>query len=570
MPKPFPLQPNRWWQLAPLIIENQLLIKGTYLIWETPKTATSVCTTIQQTCAAVSACSSTHGPDGFDLEEPQRVLVSEGYSSRQAGTQGKQRLPDKFHVARAGSEPEETSSIEFTTDVRMFVPLWLVNTTNLPIGAVMVTTWQQPHNKEVKEAGASIHGGMQTAAKSSTLRAGAPGAVTMMAYPMQRMTAFKQQGDRPQFFGLCLRRSGEVPGESCAGCGYLLVSSGVHNMFGTAAGWGVWLGTTAASGEHIPDWGTVHEVVARVEMAGAGFERTMVLRLEPHCIIPNRTGTPVQIMHFSTGNKLQRLGGKATQVQPSRGQQPQRAPPGVKGVVANPQQDWTSCIDAPTGALGVAVHWSMKSDSWAVCLRFGPQTAGSGVNAPWSHPIEASLPGGWTAMWPSLCSHLSLLKQLDRGVSAEEADQQASERSMATLLTGMGPSWELHGPRVARRLRHRSRQSGNGGEGPEAMEEVEAVILHFSLAVCNLDCMHLVLESVSPKGLYLQENRTAHPFQYRQAGLGETMPGFHMAYSGLWIMKPYRKQELLSTARLGQSGLDKKLCSVPSKPGLNL
>ena len=26
----------------------------------------------------------------------------------------------------------------------------------------------------------------------------------------------------------------------------------------------------------IPEWGTVHEVVARVEMAGVGFERTMV------------------------------------------------------------------------------------------------------------------------------------------------------------------------------------------------------------------------------------------------------------------------------------------------------
>lgn len=26
----------------------------------------------------------------------------------------------------------------------------------------------------------------------------------------------------------------------------------------------------------IPEWGTVHEVVARVEMAGIGFERTMV------------------------------------------------------------------------------------------------------------------------------------------------------------------------------------------------------------------------------------------------------------------------------------------------------
>jgi len=138
----------------------------------------------------------------------------------------------------------------------------------------------------------------------------------------------------------------------------------------------------------IPEWGTVHEVVARVEMAGAGFQRTMVslcamkhllglptisvagmqlsvdfccrlcrvcvqvLRLEPHCVISNRTGTPLQIMHFNTGNKVQRLGGKATGVQPSRGQQPQRAPPGLKGVVANPQQDWTSCIDVPTGLLG--------------------------------------------------------------------------------------------------------------------------------------------------------------------------------------------------------------------------
>ena len=27
----------------------------------------------------------------------------------------------------------------------------------------------------------------------------------------------------------------------------------------------------------IPEWGTVHEVVARVEMAGTGFERTMVI-----------------------------------------------------------------------------------------------------------------------------------------------------------------------------------------------------------------------------------------------------------------------------------------------------
>ena len=56
-------------------------------------------------------------------------------------------------------------------------------------------------------------------------------------------------------------------------------------------------------------------------------------------------------MHYRADNKVQRLGGKATGGQPSRVQQPRRTPPGLKGVVANPQQDWTSCIDVPTGML---------------------------------------------------------------------------------------------------------------------------------------------------------------------------------------------------------------------------
>ncbi len=133
----------------------------------------------------------------------------------------------------------------------------------------------------------------------------------------------------------------------------------------------------------IPEWGSVHEVVARVEMAGAGFERTMV----GHCAMKGLLELPTmsvadmqlsidfccqpcllcrqvlrlrhlqlpwhsfQIMHFNTGNKVQRLGGKTSGVQTSRVQQPQRAPPGLMKVDANPQQDWTSCIDVPIGML---------------------------------------------------------------------------------------------------------------------------------------------------------------------------------------------------------------------------
>lgn len=62
------------------------------------------------------------------------------------------------------------------------------------------------------------------------------------------------------------------------------------------------------------------------------------------------------------------------------------------------------------------------------------------------------------------------------------------------------------------------------------------VILRFSLAACNPGCLHLVLESVSPKAPYLLENRTAHPVKYRQAGLGETMPAFHMAFNSLALL----------------------------------
>jgi len=141
-----------------------------------------------------------------------------------------------------------------------------------------------------------------------------PGDVTVMAYPMQRMTAFKQQGDRPQFFGLCLRVSPCLYLFKPAYNGFMHMiqvmtqrSGGLHGdvlcYLSDAAstclallqigesGWAPPLPLESSDSSsqaddmntkpvllraQIPEWGTVHEVVARVEMAGAGFERTMV------------------------------------------------------------------------------------------------------------------------------------------------------------------------------------------------------------------------------------------------------------------------------------------------------
>lgn len=46
-------------------------------------------------------------PDGYELVEPQPVLISQGYSSPQAGVQGRQKLPERFLVQRSGGEPQE-------------------------------------------------------------------------------------------------------------------------------------------------------------------------------------------------------------------------------------------------------------------------------------------------------------------------------------------------------------------------------------------------------------------------------------------------------------------------------
>ena len=46
-------------------------------------------------------------PDGYELVEPQPVLISQGYSSSQAGVQGRQKLPEVFRVQRSGGEPQK-------------------------------------------------------------------------------------------------------------------------------------------------------------------------------------------------------------------------------------------------------------------------------------------------------------------------------------------------------------------------------------------------------------------------------------------------------------------------------
>ncbi len=100
-----------------------------------------------------------------------------------------------------------------------------------------------------------------------------------------------------RMFQVMTQRSGEVHGDACAVLCYQSDSACTTCLALLQIGESGWapplpLESSDSSSQaddmntkpvllraQIPEWGTVHEVVARVEMAGAGFERTMV----SHC-----------------------------------------------------------------------------------------------------------------------------------------------------------------------------------------------------------------------------------------------------------------------------------------------
>lgn len=51
------------------------------------------------------------------------------------------------------------------------------------------------------------------------------------------------------------------------------------------------------------------------------------------------------------------------------------------------------------------------------------------------------------------------------------------------------------------------------------MEETEAAILRFKATLRSPGCVHLVLESISPKAPFMLENRSGASCRYRQAGM---------------------------------------------------
>ena len=88
------------------------------------------------------------------------------------------------------------------------------------------------------------------------------------------------------------------------------------------------------------------------------------LRLEPHHVVSNHTGIPLQLMHFHPDSMQETYGHKAGgTVKISRSTTPSGLPqarpagpsgqPGLKGAVHEANVDWTSVLDLPAGSAGI-------------------------------------------------------------------------------------------------------------------------------------------------------------------------------------------------------------------------
>ncbi|KAK9864527.1 hypothetical protein WJX84_002714 [Apatococcus fuscideae] len=411
---------------APLTVENQLPVKGTAMVWERSLGADNLAMRHSQhieTGKQIQVYSADMRrnvslqfyPDGYELVEAEPTIISEGYSSHKAGVDGT-KLPDKFLIQKTnGSEPPLGILLERDIDVesslldkrklepaaavalgssmkvRMYVPLWISNATDQLISAavVPVSPPAQSQADQQQRQSRQPQSSMRDAAESMQLRilqtsaspAGSrrelsdaarlvnAGSVAMMVYPVRSMAAVQashQQGQQQQqqaaqdarlYHGLKLK-----VGESGWSAAIPLESTSTISQaqdFNTKP---------VLLRAPVQEWGVMYEVVARLELVGGGFERTMVLRLESHVILSNRTGVPLQVMQYSSAATMQPLSQAAIGVEPAsgpglpRGQPGQNYPPGLKGAIVDQSVDWTTCMELPADAGARPLQWGMTAD----------------------------------------------------------------------------------------------------------------------------------------------------------------------------------------------------------------
>jgi hypothetical protein len=315
--------------------------------------------------------------------------------------------------------------------LHLWVPMWVVNGTQLPIGAGVIPV--------SAEAAAAVAGGGAGGAGGaggdgdlggadggsaplrvvdtdvSGLRAQPPGRLTVMPNSIELLSfpegvalgSGKDGADLAlaaviSIMGsrwsapLQLLQAGAGPGGSTGGA---LDAAAAASAAVDAAARLPRLEPVLVRARSQPD-GVQHEVTARIEGAGSGLQRSVVLRLEPHLVISNRTG---HTLHLIQPEPIWRaLGGAGAPPALTAAMQggaagaawfgeggaaASRRPPSLAS--ATPVRDATLVLHP--GSVGVPVSWPPGCVQRLLSLAL-PQRGGGGAAAPVADGADTRAP----------------------------------------------------------------------------------------------------------------------------------------------------------------------------------
>ncbi|KAK9815130.1 hypothetical protein WJX73_008307 [Symbiochloris irregularis] len=539
-------EPLTDWRLvvAPaLVVHNLLPVKGTFMVWQKPEGSNlKLCQSGQvgsgekaHVYAASVQCpvSLQFYPEGYEWAEAEPLPLWYGTSSDQAGAYHDDELPDSFNVTpvSGGSRSPQLILLHREVDmdawvleanddyrspglavaaglpleVRLLVPLWVVNSTALPIGVGITDMAPQQPAKQTPEASAQQRSlldatGIDMPVLDACLEASREGlrevrqvmanSVSMVGYRMPQLQALNT-GQNNQQHGIRLKvgESGwteSIPLEKKA------------DQLNTKA---------VLIRARIPSWGTKHEIVARLELVGGGFARTMALHLEQYIMISNYTGVPLQLKQYSDrqseqpGRQAVALGLPRASPSAPRGQ------PGLKEAAYDPNVDHTQALELPAGACGVPLAWSLKTAQRSLSVRIKPGSLASSSAPAWSLPMAAE--------WPEGRLRFVTLPVVEEASSAGQDAGPSYVQRMRGLLSTEEPASDPAIRRVSRHIKHYSQAQG--------IQDRPAVILRFRVVMRSTGSKHIILESVSLRPPFLLENRSANATRYRQSGV-EQLP----------------------------------------------
>ncbi len=255
----------------------------------------------------------------LELVESQRLRAMAARAQAAGGASG-----SASYTFTAGASDAATEGMRLGAGValaqgrpltlHLWVPLWVVNGTQLPISTGLVAIAAGGEGGESGGgggggAGGAGGGGADGGAESAPMRVLDTEAFTQLVRPEGQVTIM------PNSIELLSYPDGSVGGGAADGAAWAAVVSVMGSRWSAplqilqaAGATSAAAAAAAVDAARLPRFepvlirarskpdGSQHEVTARIEGAGSGFQRCMVLRLEPHLVVSNRTGHTLHLL----------------------------------------------------------------------------------------------------------------------------------------------------------------------------------------------------------------------------------------------------------------------------------